>query len=223
MNTSHLAPPKARQRSGTSSSSSPSSRGLAATVHVDLGADLKSAVCAAALQAGVRPSEWMRSQLAQAVSADALRPPEKPLSAPQRRRPSEASGPGSGTKSHQLSLQCEDLHWLDQVAQAGGFRSRPAALRYALRVLAADEGVEALKRLPETIPMLVHSNMTLQSALRAYRSLGSDAHEQSRFNDQDTRTLRQKIGEHLEHVARLVAALQPLLETHKEFDKERVR
>jgi Arc/MetJ-type ribon-helix-helix transcriptional regulator len=195
-----------------SPSSSPNSRGQAAIVHVDLGADLKSAVCAAAHHAGVRPSEWMRSQLAQAVSAAEPRPADRPGSGPRHRCTPEASGQIVAPKAHQLSLQSNDLAWLDQIAQAGGFRSRPAALRFALRALASAEGLAALKQLPAAIPALVQSNMSLQAAVRA-RQLLPETHEPSRQIGFDSATLRREIAEHLEKVSRLVAALQPLLAT----------
>ena len=191
---------------------SPNSRGQAAVVHVDLGADLKAAVCAAAQQQGVRPSEWMRSQLAQAVSAAEPDTHEQGDSGPRRRAP-KGLGPAVAPKTHQLSLQTDDLTWLDQIAQAGGFRSRPAALRYALRVLAAPDSLAALRQLPQSIPALVQSNMTLQTAVRLRNLLPVGGEGQSRLEAEDNAALRREIAQHLEAVSRLLAALQPLLAT----------
>ena len=198
-------------RDPTTPKPGPNTRGQAAIVHVDLGADLKSAVCAAAMQAGVKPSEWMRSQLAQAVSAAEPGLSVQPEPDSRRRREPAACTPTAASKSHQLGLQADDLAWLDQIAQAGGFRSRPAALRYALRLLASDEGLEALKQLPTVTLMLVKSNMTLQTTLRLPDTLPSEALGQTRLEAKDKLSLRREIGAHLELVSQLLAALQPLL------------
>ena len=188
-------------------------RAQASTLHVDLGEELKSAVVAAAAQAGLRPSEWVRSQLAQAAKAVDSSDRNQPDSGPRRRGAFEPSGQAVEPKTHQLSLQTDDLAWLDQIAQAGGFRSRPAALRYALRVLASSECLAALKQLPHAIPTLVQSNMTLQTAVRLRNLLPLDGGVQSRLEAEDNAALRREIAQHLEDVSRLVAALQPLLAT----------
>ena len=188
-------------------------RAQASTLHVDLGEGLKSAVAAAAAQAGLCPSEWVRSQLAQAANLAYSSDRNQPDSGPRRSRAFEPSGQAAEPKTHQLSLQTDDLGWLDQIAQAGGFRSRPAALRYALRVLANSESLAALKQLPQAIPALVQSNMTLQTAVRLRNLLPLGGNEQSRLDAEDNLALRREIAKHLEDVSRLVAALQPLLTT----------
>ncbi len=198
-------------RDPTSSKPGPNTRGQAAIVHVDLGADLKSAVCSAAMQAGVKPSEWMRSQLAHAFSAAEPGLPAQPEPDLRRRRGPAACAPTAASKSHQLGLQADDLAWLDQIARAGGFRSRPAALRYALRLLASDEGLEALNQLPTVTLMLVKSNMTLQTALRLPDTFPSEALGQTQLEAKDKLSLRREIGAHLELVSQLLAALRPLL------------
>jgi hypothetical protein len=202
---------------------SPNARGQAAIVHVDLGADLKSAVCAAAQRAGMRPSEWIRSQLAKAVTAAEPGFQKQDESGLRRRHPSAASGPAAEPKTHQLSLQSDDLAWLDQIALAGGFRSRPAALRYALRVLANPDSLVALKQLPQAIPALVQSNMTLQTAVRLRNLLPLDGRAQSRLEAEDKAALRREITQHLQEVSRLVAALQPLLATAGSLREGRAR
>ena len=182
-------------RDPTSIKSVPSSRGQAAIVHVDLGADLKSAVFEAALKAGVRPSEWMRSQLALAVSAVESRPQGQSEAALRRRHVSTESDQTSASKAHQLSLQSDDLAWLEEIAQSGGFRSRPAALRYALRVLASVEGLAALRQLPNSVPLLVESNITLQAAVRSQNHLPVGDYEPSRVESLDKASFRREIGD----------------------------
>lgn len=189
-----------------------SRRAQASTLHVDLGEELKSAVVAAAAQAGLRPSDWVRSQLAQAAMVTVSDDRNLPDSGPRRRAP-KGSGPAPEPKTHQLSLQTDDLTWLDQIAQAGGFRSRPAALRYALRVFAAPESLAALKQLPRTIPALVQSNMTLQTAVRLRNLLPLSGDGHSRLEAENNAALRREIAGHLVEVSRLIAALQPLLAT----------
>ena len=75
------------------------------------------------------------------------------------------------------------------------------------------DGTAALKQLPQTIPTLVQSNMTLQTAVRLRNLLSLDGRGQSHLAAEDNAALRREVAQHLEEVSRLVAALQPLLAT----------
>jgi hypothetical protein len=207
-------------------------RSRACTLHVDLGEDLKQAVLAAAAGAGVKPSDWVRSQLSAAVGGDAAAAtieaqPRGPQSLQRHlSTPTSADGPQADTyRTHQLSLQPDDIDQLDRVVQAGGFRSRPAALRYVLRVQADPQALSALRHLGSAIPALVDSNTVLQSAIRLEAALGAAFAETGRHQfrggaahhpavraaDTTADPLRRDLQEHLQTVARVIAALQPLL------------
>ncbi len=189
-----------------------SSRGKAATLHVDLGEELKSAVRAAADRAGMRPSDWVRSQLAAAVDGGEVSgaEPKEPVEA-QSNYSSGSTSPDlfASARIHQLTLQPEDIDQLDRVAAAGGFRSRPAALRFLLRAHDSAEGRAALRRLPETLPALIEGNVTLQSAVRLAAGFSSlDPSAPPCGLDSST---RREISVHMERASRVVAALLPLL------------
>lgn len=191
-----------------------SSRGKAAALHVDLGEELKSAVRAAAGRAGMRPSDWVRSQLSAAVEGRSLPGVDHEGSAasPDSRPAAWPADPSSGDRIHQLTLQPEDIDQLDRIASAGGFRSRPAALRFLLHAHVSKEGQAALRRLPETVPALVEANVTLQTAVRLAAGFASLEPAGSRgASGVPDPAVRREISAHLERASRVVAALQPLL------------
>lgn len=180
-----------------------SSRGKASTLHVDLGEDLKAAVLAAAQLAGMRPSDWVRSQLAAAAVVErGGQGRAVPDVEPQR----PSADLFASARVHQLTLQPRDVEQLDGVAAAGGFRSRPAALRFVLRQHACADGHAALRQLPQSIPALAESNVTLQAAVRLAAGLISVSPGATLEP-----ALRRDIGEHMVRASRVVAALQPLL------------
>ena len=206
--------PSDSQTSAARTSDRPaSSRGKAATLHVDLGEELKSAVRAAADRAGMRPSDWVRSQLSAAVEGRSLCGLDEG-SAPSP-DPSPAvwpADPSSRARIHQLTLQPEDIDQLDRIAAAGGFRSRPAALRFLLRAHGSKEGQTALRRLPETVPALIEANVTLQTAVRLAAGFASLEPAGSRVaSGALDPAVRREISAHLERASQVVAALQPLL------------
>lgn len=178
-----------------------SSRGKAATLHVDLGEDLKAAVLVAAQRAGMRPSDWVRGQLAAAVDGGGQ---GRAVPDVEPQRPS--ADLFASARVHQLTLQPRDVEQLDGVAAAGGFRSRPAALRFVLRQHACADGQAALRQLPKSIPALAESNVTLQAAVRLAAGLISVSPGATLEP-----ALRRDIGEHMVRASRVVAALQPLL------------
>jgi Arc/MetJ-type ribon-helix-helix transcriptional regulator len=209
-------------------SASASTRSRAATLHVDLGEDLKQAVRLAAERAGVKPSDWVRTQLSAAVAADAPAPAgEDPIrkSADRLRqtftsalRPEELEP----NRTHQLSLQGEDVDQLDRVVTAGGFRSRPAALRYVLRLQTDAQALGAFRQLSATVPALIDSNMALHSAIRLEAAFAEAAVTRAGSGEVGHRgapvaggsrlpTLNRELQDHLQAAARVIAALQPLL------------
>lgn len=185
------------------------SRGQAATLHVDLGAELKTAVRAAAQRAGMRPSDWVRSQLAASVAAAEVSDSEaeQGRAAGSDRAQAESTDLFGSPRAHQLTLQPEDIEALDRVVTSGGFRSRPAALRFLLRQHESAQGQAALRELPRSIPALAESNMTLQLAVRMTGAAAAAGGVAVGLDP----TLRSDIAAHIERAARVVAALQPLL------------
>lgn len=219
-------PASSVQPSGRSSRASrPNSRGSASTLHVDLGEELKSSVLAAAQRAGMRPSDWVRSQLKaaataapttastfSAANAGAQADASKQGRAHGRDLPGRASEDlFTSPRTHQLTLQAEDLEPLDRVASAGGFRSRPAALRFLLRHHDNAQSLAALRALPQTIPALAESNMALQLAVRMAQAVGFAGDAGAGADP----ALRRDIQAHMDRAARVVAALQPLLSARK--------
>lgn len=162
----------------------------------------------------MRPSDWVRSQLSAAVEGRSLPGVDREGSAPSPDvSPSVwPTDPSSSARIHQLTLQSEDIDQLDRVAAAGGFRSRPAALRFLLRAHGSKEGHAALRRLPETVPALIEANVTLQTAVRLAAGFASLQPAGSRGSSGALDpAVRREISAHLERASRVVAALQPLL------------
>jgi hypothetical protein len=184
-------------------------RGQAATLHVDLGQSLKTAVRQAAERAGMRPSDWVRSQLAAAV--DHLEPEPSDEPKPSGRTSATIADLLGDSRVHQLNLQPEDIEQLDRVAASGGFRTRPAALRFLLRVQGSPEALTALRQLPQTIPVLTESNVSLQLAVRLAQVVGGNPVQGNGLDP----ALRREIAAHLERASRVIAALQPLLDTRR--------
>lgn len=195
--------------------STATSRGQSAALHVDVGPEIKAAVREAARREGVRPSDWVRSCLARALlergKAGSLE------EVPSRGQAADELSRGTtrdlfaASRVHQLSLQADDVEQLDRVAEAAGFRSRPAALRYALRVMSTQESLAGLRQLPRAMAALVDSNVALQSAARLAAAFDAVAPGGQRSGGgMDPAVLRQLPG-HLEQAARVLAALRPLL------------
>lgn len=193
-----------------------SARGRASTLHVDVGEDLKSEIAMAAAHAGLRPSDWVRLALSAAVSGCAgspdshLEPPTRPDRSPGLPR-SGVAAPRERPEIHLLTLQPKDIELLDVLAKAGGFRSRPAALRFALKVLCTDAGAAAaFRELPRAIQALVDSNVALQSCARLAAGL-DQLQGMGKGGSGFDPELRRLIRENLELASRAIGALQPLL------------
>lgn len=194
-----------------------SARGRASTLHVDVGEDLKSEIAMAAAQAGQRPSDWVRLTLSAAVSsgrAGSLNSRVEPPAQRDRSRIASrlcAAVPSERPEIHLLTLQPRDIELLDVLAKAGGFRSRPAALRFALKVLCTDaSAASAFKELRRAIPALVDSNIALQSCARLAAGLDQLQGVGKGGSGFDPE-LRRLIRENLELASRAIGALRPLL------------
>ena len=195
--------------------SASTSRGQSAALHVDVGPEIKAAVREAAQRAGVRPSDWVRSCLARALLEQGTAGSVDEVPARDRHVDGQSTGSTrdlfAASRPHQLSLQADDVEQLDRVAEAAGCRSRPAAVRYALRVMSTQESLAGLRQLPRTMAALVDSNVALQSAARLAAAFDEAAPGWQRAGGaMDPAVLRQLPG-HLEQAARVLAALRPLL------------
>ncbi len=182
----------ARARGGGSGT-----RGRSA-IHVDLGDALKADLAAAAGRAGQSPSDWVRATLLRAV--DAQSPAVEPLAPMQPGRSSFAEDAPRPVAVH---LAADDIAFIDAAMEAGGFRSRPAALRFLLRAAAVEQGaaVLALTALPELLPRLADANIELRAAAR--RLLAAEPASAG--------ALWKQVDAHLVLTAQALAALRPLL------------
>jgi len=182
----------ARARGGSSGT-----RGRSA-IHVDLGDALKADLAAAAGRAGQSPSDWVRATLRRAV--DAQSPAVEPLAPVQ---PGRSGFPEDAPRPVAVHLAADDIAFIDAAMEAGGFRSRPAALRFLLRAAAVDQGaaVLALTALPELLPRLADANIELRAAAR--RLLAAEPASAG--------ALWKQIDAHLLLTAQALAALRPLL------------
>jgi Arc/MetJ-type ribon-helix-helix transcriptional regulator len=192
----------ARSSHGSGRQRGPATRGRSA-IHVDLGDDLKADVAAAARDAGVSPSDWVRSALRRAAGEGGS--PSgggRPWAAAPAPRFAESVEEGGATRPVAIHLAPDDIALIDAVMDSGGFRSRPAAVRYLVRVAAGGDGaLAALRSLPELLPRLVDSNIELRSATRKLRAGDPDS----------VGRVWQRIDAQLLLVAQAMAALQPLL------------
>lgn len=167
-------------------------------IHVDLGDALKADLAAAADRAGQSPSDWVRATLRRAV--DAQSPAVEPL-APMP--PGRSSFAEDASRPVAVHLAADDIAFIDAAMEAGGFRSRPAALRFLLRAAAVDQGaaVRSLTALPELLPRLADANIELRAAAR--RLLAAEPASAG--------ALWKQVDAHLVLTAQALAALRPLL------------
>lgn len=180
----------------------PATRGRSA-IHVDLGDDLKADVAAAARDADVSPSDWVRAALRRAVGeGGGPSGGGRPWAAELASRVVESVGDAGASRPVAVHLAPDDIAVVDAAMAAAGFRSRPAAVRYLVRVAAGGDGaVAALRSLPELLPQLADSNIELRSATRKLRAGDPDS----------VGRLWQRIDAQLLLVAQAMAVLQPLL------------
>jgi hypothetical protein len=100
-------------------------------------------------------------------------------------------------------MAADDIALIDSAVDAGGFRSRPAALRFLLRAAAVDKGaaVRALIGLPELLPRLADANIELRAAARRLQAA----------EPASAGALWKQVDAHLVLTAQALAVLRPLL------------
>ena len=194
-----------------------SSRSRASTVHVDLGEVLKADVLAAAAKAGATPSDWMRAALRRAAdeqdSADDLTATFE--QAGRTRLPIPEVGLSladqSASRPIAVHLAADDVALIDQAVEAAHFRTRPAAVRYVLRVVLGGgaPGLEALAQLPRSIPVLAAANVELRAAVRRL-----EARPEVRASG-GVAELGPVVDRHLQTASTVLAAVRPLLSAQR--------
>jgi hypothetical protein len=192
-----------------------SSRSRASTVHVDLGEVLKADVLAAAAKAGATPSDWMRAALRRAADDQTA---GDDLSSSAAARSGLPVLPAGGSLADQsasrpiaVHLAADDVALIDQVVEAAHFRTRPAAVRYVLRVVLGGgaPGLEALAQLPRSIPVLAAANVELRAAVRRLQSRP----EVRAFGG--VAELGPVVDRHLQTASTVLAAVRPLLSAQR--------
>lgn len=196
----------------------PSSRSRESTVHVDLGEVLKADVLAAAAKAGATPSDWMRAALRRAAdeqaSADDLTSSTFEQ-AGRTRLPIPEVGVSladqSASRPIAVHLAADDVALIDQVVEAAHFRTRPAAVRYVLRVVlgGGGPGLDALAQLPRSIPVLAAANVELRAAVRRLESRPEVSASGG------VAELGPVVDRHLQTASTVLAAVRPLLSAQR--------
>jgi len=192
-----------------------SSRSRASTVHVDLGEVLKADVLAAAAKAGATPSDWMRAALRRAADEQAA---GDDLTSSKAGRSGLPVFPAGGSLADQAAsrpvavhLAADDVALIDQVVEAAHFRTRPAAVRYVLRVVlgGGGPGLDALAQLPRSIPVLAAANVELRAAVRRLES-----RPEVRASG-GVAELGPVVDRHLQTASTVLAAVRPLLSAQR--------
>lgn len=181
------------------------------TVTVDLGAELKAQLQAAAAARGVSPSQWAREVIQRAAAeARTKRGAAQPKPEPEPKQPNAG----------RLVLDSDLAQLMAEVVRQGQFRSRPAALRLVLRQFLGKEAGEQSQptdtsALKDGVSALMKSNyelgqvgININQIARAMNSL------QGTFRQKDRQNLEVFVTEAREHIARaskVVAAMRKLL------------
>ena len=195
-----------------------SNRSRASTVHVDLGEVLKADVLAAAAKAGATPSDWMRAALRRAADEQAA---AEELTSPRAEQAGRSELPmlavdgsladQSASRPIAVHLAGDDVALIDQVVEAAYFRTRPAAVRYVLRVVlgGGGPGLAALAQLPRSIPVLAAANVELRAAVRRLESR-SEVRAPGGISE-----LGPVVDRHLQTASSVLAAVRPLLSAQR--------
>lgn len=200
---------------------SPAARRIA--LHVDVGPALRARLDAAAAASGRSPSQLTRELLARSLAqVDA----GEAASAPQP--PSGTHAPGAGRR---IELDAALSAQLDAYKARGGFRSRPAAIRFALETATQYRKSQAARvSEPKPAPSagqiepldpawLKDATQTLIQSNSALQPIGNNLNQIARslnampglLNGNDAKAIadaQKLIREHVEQAARLVYALR---------------
>ena len=175
---------------------------------VDLG-ELRAGVTAASAAAGVGPSTWLRDLVRRELSSASSTTPTAPTPV------EETSG------VYRAWLDAAATATLDRITQAGGFRSRAAALRGLLDGVNVNVGTRGTVGIAEAVHALGLSNHQLVAVARQMSELAKAAASGS--SKQPTVVDRlalnqslQSIRAHLDLAAILVGELRPMLKSRKE-------
>ena len=175
---------------------------------VDLG-ELRAGVAAASAAAGVGPSTWLRDLVRRELSGAQNAAAPAPMPA------EETSG------VYRAWLDADATAKLDRITQAGGFRSRAAALRGLLDGVNVNVGARGTVGIAEAVQALGLSNHQLVAVSRQMSELAKTA--TSGNPKQPTAADRpalnqslQSIRAHLDLAAVLVGKLRPMLKSKKD-------
>ena len=182
---------------------------LRSTLHVDVGAELKARLRAAAAALGRTPSQWTIELIQRELASAGA--------------PATSSTPAGATKPGRVVLDAELSSLLDQVRARGQFRTRPAALRLALKTFvgqepAAPQRVDAAP-LKDAVAALMRSNHELLPIGTNINQIAKSLHAmQGSFGAGDAAQLASLAGSvraHVDVASRLTADLRGLLTPHR--------
>lgn len=175
---------------------------------VDLG-ELRAGVAAASASAGVGPSTWLRDLVRRELSG-------APNAAPTAPTPAEET-----TGVYRAWLDADATAKLDRITQAGGFRSRAAALRGLLDGVNVNVGAQGTVGIAEAVQALGLSNHQLVAIARQLSQLAkaatsADPKQPAGADSAALPQVLQSIRTHLDLAAVLVGELRPMLKSKKD-------
>ena len=180
-----------------------------ATLHVDVGADIKARLRAAAAALGRTPSQWTLELIQRELAAGDA--------------PATSSALVGAAKPGRVVLDAELASLLDQVRERGQFRTRPATLRLVLKTFLGKELTEPQRidaaPLKDAVAALMRSNHELLPIGTNINQIAKSLHAmQGSFGAGDATQLASFAGSvraHVDVASRLTADLRGLLTPHK--------
>lgn len=182
---------------------------LRATLHVDVGSDLKARLRAAAAALGRTPSQWTLELIQRELASAAA--------------PATGTTPVGVAKPSRVVLDAELASLLEQVRERGQFRTRPATLRLVLKTFlghepAASQRIDAAP-LKDAVAALMRSNHELLPIGTNINQIAKSLHAmQGAFGAGDAAQLASFVGSvraHVDVASRLTADLRGLLTPHR--------